>query len=160
MPEGTYPEVGAKIMDVQEPTSRMSTSAATDAGVLACSIRPTSPPQDPLGRHRLGADVVRSPEKPGVTNLIEILAAATGEAPEAIEARTTPGLRRVQGRRRGGGRRAVAPIQARYAELRSDPGELRALLAKGAGKASAIASRTLRWPTRGSASSRPSPKQP
>ena len=88
VPEGTYPEIGAKIMDVQDPTSRMSTSAATDAGVL----RLLEPPDSLRRKIRSavtdsGKEVVRSPEKPGVTNLIEILAAATGEAPEAIEAR-------------------------------------------------------------------------
>ena len=108
VPEGTYPEIGAKIMDLQEPTSRMSTSAESDAGVL----RLLEPPD--VIRRKLrsavtdsGKDVVRSPEKPGVTNLIEILAAATGEAPEAIEARYDgQGYGGVQGRRRGGRRRA------------------------------------------------------
>jgi tryptophanyl-tRNA synthetase len=92
-----------------------------------------------------GRDVVRAPDKPGVTNLIEILAAATGDAPEAIEAR-------YDGQGYGAFKADVAeavvelvtPIQARYAELRSSPEELRGLLAKGAAKAHAIASQTLR----------------
>ena len=145
VPEGTYPEVGAKVMDLQEPTSRMSTSAESDAGVL----RLLDPPD--VIRRKLrsavtdsGKDVVRSPEKPGVTNLIEILSAATGDAPEAIETR-------YDGRGYGGFKTDVAealvdlftPIQTRFAELRDDPAELRAILAKGAAKAHAVASSTL-----------------
>ncbi len=145
VPEGTYPEVGAKVMDLQEPTSRMSTSAESDAGVL----RLLDPPD--VIRRKLrsavtdsGKDVVRSPEKPGVTNLIEILSAATGDAPDAIEAR-------YDGQGYGGFKTDVAealvdlftPIQTRFAELRDDPAELRAILAKGAAKAHAVASSTL-----------------
>ena len=132
-------------MDLQEPTSRMSTSAESDAGIL----RLLDPPD--LVRRKLrsavtdsGKDVVRSPEKPGVTNLIEILSAATGDAPEAIEAR-------YDGQGYGGFKTDVAealvdlftPIQTRFAELRDDPAELRAILAKGAAKAQAVASRRL-----------------
>jgi tryptophanyl-tRNA synthetase len=145
VPEGTYPEVGAKVMDLQEPTSRMSTSAESDAGVLRVLDSP-----DAIRRKLRsavtdsGKDVVRSPEKPGVTNLIEILSAATGDAPEAIEAR-------YDGQGYGGFKADVAealvdlftPIQTRFAELRDDPAELRAILAKGAAKAHAVASDTL-----------------
>lgn len=145
VPEGTYPEVGAKIMDLQEPTSRMSTSAESDAGVL----RLLDPPE--ITRRKLrsavtdsGREVARSPGKPGVTNLIEIMAATTGEPPESIEAR-------YDGRGYGAFKADVAeavathlePIQARFAELRADPGELAGILAKGAAKAHAVAAETL-----------------
>jgi tryptophanyl-tRNA synthetase len=145
VPEGTYPEIGAKIMDLQEPTSRMSTSAESDAGVL----RLLDPPE--VARRKLrsavtdsGREVVRSPEKPGVTNLIEIMAATSGESPESIEAR-------YDGQGYGVFKADVAdavashlePIQARFAELRADPGELRAILAQGAAKAHAVACETL-----------------
>lgn len=145
VPEGTYPEVGAKIMDLQEPTNRMSTSAASDAGVL----RLLDPPD--LIRKKLrsavtdsGRDVVRAEDKPGVTNLIEILAVATNRAPEAIEAE-------YDGQGYGPFKADVAealvallePIQQRYAELRADPGELARILAVGAAKAQAIAGETL-----------------
>jgi len=145
VPEGTYPEIGAKVMDLQEPTSRMSTSAESDAGVLRLLDSPD------VIRRKLrsavtdsGKDVVRSPEKPGVTNLIEILSVATGDAPEAIEAR-------YDGQGYGGFKADVAealvelltPIQTRFTELRENPAELREILAKGAEKAHSIASGTL-----------------
>jgi tryptophanyl-tRNA synthetase len=145
VPEGTYPEIGAKIMDVQNPTSRMSTSADSDAGVLRLLE-----PADSL-RKKIraavtdsGREVARSPEKPGVTNLIEILAVATGETPEAIEARyDAQGYGAFKADVAEAVVELLTPIQVRYAELRSDPVELRALLAKGAAKAGEIASQTL-----------------
>ena len=145
VPEGTYPEIGAKIMDLQEPTSRMSTSADSDAGVL----RMLDPPD--VVRKKLrsavtdsGRAVVRSTDKPGVTNLIDILAATLWEPPEAIEAR-------YDGRGYGQFKADVAeavvallePIRLRYEELRGDPVELRRILAKGADKAHLVASKTL-----------------
>lgn len=145
VPEGTYPEVGAKIMDLQEPTSRMSTSADSDQGVLRILDSPallTKKVKSAVTDS--GRDVVRGPDKAGVTNLIEILAAATGTTPEAIEAE-------FAGQGYGAFKSAVAeavvalvePVQARFAELRDDPAELRGILAKGAEKARAIASATL-----------------
>jgi tryptophanyl-tRNA synthetase len=145
VPEGTYPELAAKVMDLQEPTSRMSTSSDSDAGVL----RLLDPPDVIQRKLRSavtdsGRDVVRSPDKPGVTNLIEIMAATTGESPDAIEAR-------YDGQGYGQFKADVAdalvsvlePIQRRFAELRADPAELRGILAQGAAKARAIASETL-----------------
>lgn len=145
VPEGTYAEVGAKIMDLQEPTSRMSTSAESDLGVL----RVLDPPDAIRRKVRSavtdsGREVVRGPEKPGITNLIQIMAVATGDVPEAIEAR-------YDGQGYGGFKNDVAealvdllePIQRRFDELRRDPGELQASLAKGAAKAHGVASRTL-----------------
>jgi tryptophanyl-tRNA synthetase len=88
VPEGTYGELGAKIMDLQEPTTRMSTTFSSEAGL----VRLLDPPDHVRRKLRSavtdsGREVVRSDGKPGVTNLIEIMAAATGEEPEAIESR-------------------------------------------------------------------------
>jgi tryptophanyl-tRNA synthetase len=145
VPEGTYPEIGAKVMDLQEPTSRMSTSADSDAGVLRLLDVPD------VVRRKLrsavtdsGREVVRSADKPGVTNLIEILAATLGEAPEAIEARYDG---QGYGRFKSDVAEAVVelldPIRSRYDELRADPAELGRILAAGAGKAHAVACDTL-----------------
>jgi tryptophanyl-tRNA synthetase len=145
VPEGTYPEVGAKIMDLQEPTRRMSTSESSDLGL----VRVVDPPDQVRRKLRSavtdsGRDVVRSPEKPGITNLIEIMSAATGEPPERIEAR-------YDGAGYGAFKEDVAeavvelldPVRLRFGELRADPEQLRAVLAKGAAKAHAIAAETL-----------------
>jgi tryptophanyl-tRNA synthetase len=145
VPAGTYPEIGARIMDLQEPTDRMSTSAGSDLGVL----RLLDPPD--LVRRKLrsavtdsGREVVRAPEKPGVTNLIEILAATLGEPPEAIESRYDA---QGYGAFKDDVAEAVValldPIRHRYEELRHDPAELARTLAKGAEKAQAVAGKTL-----------------
>ena len=145
VPAGTYPEIGARIMDLQEPTDRMSTSAGSDLGVL----RLLDPPD--LVRRKLrsavtdsGREVVRAPEKPGVTNLIEILAATLGEPPEEIESRYDA---QGYGAFKDDVAEAVValldPIRHRYEELRHDPAELASTLAKGAEKAQAVAGKTL-----------------
>ena len=132
-------------MDLQEPTSRMSTTFSGDLGL----VRVLDPPD--VIRRKLrsavtdsGRDVVRSEEKPGVTNLIEIMAVATGEEPEAIEARYDgAGYGKFK---EDVGEAVVAlfdPIRLRYADLRGNPGELHAILARGAEKAHAIAAETL-----------------
>ncbi|HEX5469384.1 MAG TPA: tryptophan--tRNA ligase [Gaiellaceae bacterium] len=145
VPEGTYGEVGAKIMDLQEPSNQMSTSLSNELGL----VRVLDPPD--VIRRKLrsavtdsGREVVRSEDKPGVSNLIEIMAVASGEEPEAIEARYDgagygPFKEDV-------GEAVVAlldPIRLRYGDLRGDPGELQSILARGAEKAHAIAAETL-----------------
>ena len=145
VPQGTYGEIGAKIMDLQEPTNRMSTSLSADLGV----VKVLDPPD--VIRRKLrsavtdsGRDVVRSEDKPGVTNLIEIMAVATGEAPEAIEARYDgAGYGKFK---EDVGEAVVAlldHVRLRYGDLRGDPGELHAILARGAEKAHAIAAETM-----------------
>jgi tryptophanyl-tRNA synthetase len=145
LPEGVYPEVGARIMDLQEPTNKMSTTIGTEQGTVRLLDEPD------VIRKKLrsavtdsGSEVRRSPDKPGVTNLIDILSALTGEDPDAIEARydgagygqfkTDVGEAVVE---------AVVPVQERYRELRADAGELQRLLAVGAEKAAEASAPTL-----------------
>ena len=92
-----------------------------------------------------GSEIRRGPEKPGVTNLIEILAAVRGVTPEAIEAEFAErALRRVQGgRRRGGGRVPRAGARALRAAARRRGRRSRTILAGGAERARAIAAQTL-----------------
>jgi tryptophanyl-tRNA synthetase len=146
LPQGVYPETGARIMDLQEPANKMSTTGGTPQGTLLM----LDPPETIRKKVRSavtdsGIEVRRSADKPGVTNLIDIMTVATGESAETIE-----------GRYNGGGygpfKRDVAeavvallePIQTRYVELRGDSGELTRLLGVGAGKAREAAAPTLR----------------
>jgi tryptophanyl-tRNA synthetase len=146
VPRGSYGELGAMVMDLQDPTWKMSTSAASDAGVVRLLDLPDAVRKKIRSAQTdSGREVVRGPEKPGITNLIELLAAASGESPASIEAR-------FDGQGYGAFKSEVAeavvellePIQRRFAELRGDPEELRTLLAHGAEKARAVASATLR----------------
>ena len=146
VPRGVYPEIGARIMDLQEPARKMSTTGGTAQGTLLL----LDPPDTIRRKIRSavtdsGTEVRRGDDKPGVTNLIDIMTVATGESSGAIEVRYDGG---GYGAFKGDVAEAVvellAPIQARFAELRGDPGELMRLLALGAGKARAAAEPTLR----------------
>jgi tryptophanyl-tRNA synthetase len=145
VPEGIYPEVGARIMDLQEPTRKMSTTGGTPQGTLLL----LDPPDVLRKKVRSavtdsGSEVRRGDDKPGVTNLIDIMSVATGEPAGAIEVRYGAG---GYGAFKSDVAEAVVelltPIQARYGELRSDPAELDRLLAVGAAKAREASRPTL-----------------
>ena len=137
VPRGVYPEVGARIMDLQEPGRKMSTTGGTPQGTVLI----LDPPDVVRRKFKTavtdsGRDVVRGADKPGVTNLIEIMAVATGDAPEAIEAcYGSDGYAQFKEDAGEAVVELVAPVQERYRELREDEGELRRLLAVGADKA-------------------------
>ena len=88
-----------------------------------------------------GSDIVRAPDKPGVSNLIDVLAVARGVAPAAVE----DDMRDARGY--GDLKAAVAdvlvdflaPVRERYPELRADEERLEAILEAGAERARAIA---------------------
>jgi tryptophanyl-tRNA synthetase len=139
------PEVGARIMDLQDPAAKMSTSYGSDAGLIyiddeADAIRRK------LKRAQTdsGSEVVRAPDKPGISNLIEILAVTREEAPEQIE-------REFEGEGYGTFKTAVgealvellSPVRERYRELRADEEALERTLAGGAERAREIARGTM-----------------
>jgi tryptophanyl-tRNA synthetase len=145
VPRGVYPEVGARIMDLQEPERKMSTTDGTPQGTVLI----LDPPDVVRRKFKTavtdsGRDVVRAAEKPGVTNLIDVMSVATAEPPEAIETRYgSDGYAQFK---EDVGEAVVAlfaPIQDRYRELRADEGELRRLLAVGADKAREASAPTL-----------------
>jgi tryptophanyl-tRNA synthetase len=140
-PAGVIPEVGARIMDLQDPTAKMSTTYGTDAGLIYIDDEPDAIRRK-LGRAETdsGRDVVRAPDKAGISNLIEILAVTRGVAPEQIE-------RDFEGEGYGAFKQAVAeevvqlltPVRERYLELRADEAGLERSLAEGAERAREIA---------------------
>src|SRR3954452_12467298 len=146
VPKGTYPKVGARIMDLQDPTSKMSTTGGTPQGtVLLLDDEKTIAKKVKSAVTDSGSDVRRSPEKPGVTNLVDLLSVVRGVEPEAVESE-------FDGGGYGAFKSAVAeevveylrPVRERYEELRADDAEIERALALGADKARAIASGTLR----------------
>jgi len=145
VPEHRVPEVGARIMDLQEPERKMSTTGGTEQGTVLVLD------EADVVRKKLGSavtdsgrEVVRSPEKPGITNLVDILAVARGVDPEQVE-------REFEGAGYGDFKQAVAegvvelltPVRERYAELRANQAALEATLAAGAEKARALAGPTV-----------------
>jgi tryptophanyl-tRNA synthetase len=144
-PAHRIPEIGARIMDLQEPERKMSTTGGTDAGSVYVLDEP-----DAI-RKKLGSavtdsgrEIVRAPDKPGIANLIDVLAVARGVGPAEIE-------REFEGAGYGDFKKAVAegviellaPVRERYAELRPGEAALEAVLSEGAAKARSIAATTL-----------------
>jgi tryptophanyl-tRNA synthetase len=145
VPEGVYPEVGARIMDLQEPTKKMSTSGGTPQGtVLLLDELDVIRKKFRSAVTDSGREVRRGEDKPGVTNLIDILSALTDEPPEAVEARYDgQGYGQFKADVGEAVVETVAPIQERYRTLRADPAELQRLLARGAEKARKASEPTL-----------------
>jgi tryptophanyl-tRNA synthetase len=145
VPELRIPAVGARIMDLQEPETKMSTTGGTEQGtVLVLDDEKTIRKKVGSAVTDSGREVRAAPDKPGVTNLIDILAVARGTGRAEIE-------REFEGAGYGDFKRAVAdgvvgllgPVRERYAELRPDEPALEATLAAGAEKARAIAAVTV-----------------
>ena len=145
VPEGVYPEVGARIMDLQEPTKKMSTTGGTPQG----TVRLLDEPDAIRKKFRSavtdsGKEVRRGDDKPGVTNLIDILSAVTDESVGSIEERYgDSGYGQFKADVGEAVVELVQPVQTRFHELRSDPGELVRLLAMGAAKARQASAPTL-----------------
>jgi len=146
VPEGVFPDEGARVRNLQEPERLMSTTRGAPQGV----VRMIDPPEVVRKKFKTavtdsGTEVRHDPdEKPGVSNLIEIMAVATGRSIAEVEAQ-------FDGQGYGAFKEGVAeavvelfaPIQRRYEELRADEAELRRLLAWGAEKAREASAPTL-----------------
>ena len=139
------PKLGAKIMDLQEPTKKMSTTGGTAQGTVLMLDEPdTIRKKIKSAVTDSGREVRRGEGKEGIENLISIMAVATGQQPEAIESRYDgAGYGDFKSDVAEAVVELLAPIQARYDELRSDPAELYRLLAVGAEKARAVSAPTL-----------------
>jgi tryptophanyl-tRNA synthetase len=145
VPEHRIPEVGARIMDLQDPTSKMSTTGGSEQGTVYVLDEPKAIEKKfKSAVTDSGSEVCRDPQKPGVSNLIEILAAVRGVGPTAIEAELSDA-------RYGELKTAVAeavvdylaPVRERYQQLRADEAALESILHDGAERARAIAAATL-----------------
>ena len=145
VPELRLPEVGARIMDLQEPERKMSTTGGTEAGTIyvldearAIEKKLKSAVTDS------GSEIRRAPDKPGVTNLIEIISALAGETPGRVEQDLDgSGYGELKAHAAEAVIATLGEIQERYAELRPDEAALERTLAAGAEKARAIAAGTL-----------------
>jgi tryptophanyl-tRNA synthetase len=143
VPEAFVPKVGARVMDLQDPKKKMSKSESSPLGTILLE----DPPEVVERKVRravtdTSSEVRYDPRtKPGVSNLLELLAAATGGDPSELAARyhdygslkkdTAAALIEM-----------LRPIQERRGELARDPGQVRTLLADGAAKAKSVAGPT------------------
>jgi tryptophanyl-tRNA synthetase len=142
VPDWRIPEVGARIMDVKDPTMKMSTTSDNPAGTIYVLDEPKAIEKKiKSATTDSGSEVRRAPDKPGISNLIEILAFTTGVTMEQVETD-------FAGQQYGAFKSAVAeavvaylaPVQEVYREIRPDEAALEAVLAAGAEKARAICS--------------------
>ncbi len=144
VPEAAIPTVGARVMDLQNPQSKMSKSAESPQGTVGIF-------EDRADIARKFARAVTDSEsevrydpdaKPGVSNLLSILGAATGRSPADAAA----GYRQYGTLKSDTAEAVIAmlePIAAKKAELDADPAELSRIIAAGADKAAAVAGGTL-----------------
>jgi len=146
VPDGQFPQVGGRIMDLQEPTNKMSTTLSSEMGAVYINDSPD------VIRKKFksavtdsGREVRYDPaEKPGVSNLLEVMSVATGETIDEL-------TRRFADAGYGDFKEAVgesvvellAPIQERFEALRADERRLQHLLAMGAEKARRTSEPTL-----------------
>jgi tryptophanyl-tRNA synthetase len=146
VPEHRIPAVGARIMDLQDPTRKMSTTGGSEEGTVYVLDEPKAV-EKKIKRAVTdsGTEIRAADDKPGVTNLLTILAAARGTS--VAEAEASLAGARGYGDLKAAVASAVveflAPVRERYGELRADEAGLEAVLASGAGKARAMASETV-----------------
>jgi tryptophanyl-tRNA synthetase len=145
VPDARIPTVGARILDLQEPERKMSTTGRSERGTVYVLDEPEAILKKFKGAVTdSGSEIVCAEDKPGISNLIEILAVVRGVDPGEIE-------REFAGGRYGDFKAAVgeavvdylAPVRERYGELREDAAGLEAMLESGAERARAIAADTL-----------------
>jgi tryptophanyl-tRNA synthetase len=144
VPKAVTPPAGARIMDLQDPTSKMSKSSAADSGLINMMDDPSVIARkfkravtDSDGEVRYDRET-----KPGIANLLEIFAAATDRTPQSL----ADDYSQYGPLKSDAGDAVISllePIQRRYRELMTDRGELTSLLQLGAKKAKAVASATL-----------------
>jgi tryptophanyl-tRNA synthetase len=144
-PRAVIPEVGARVMDLQDPTAKMSTSYGSEAGLIYIDDEPDAIRRKiKRAQTDSGTDIVRGPGKEGITNLIEMMAVAREIPPEEVE-------REFAGQGYGAFKEAVgetlverlSPVRERYLALRPDEAALEGALREGAERARAIAGPTM-----------------
>ena len=145
VPEAAIPKVGARIMDLQDPTSKMSKSADSPQGTILVLDEPSVLERkikravtDTDGEIRFDPAT-----KPGIANLLTILAVCTGVDDPTSLVDTYSQYGPLKADTAAALIEFLRPLQTRYAELTADPGYVRDVLAKGAGKARSVASVTL-----------------
>ena len=144
-PEHVIPEVGARIMDLQDPESKMSTTYSSDSGLVYIDDEPEAIVKKiKRAQTDSGSDIVRAPDKLGITNLIDIYSVARGVSREQVESE-------FEGQGYGAFKQAVgeataellAPVRERYVELRADEAALERTLQHGAERARELAGPTM-----------------
>ncbi len=146
LPRAVHPPAAARVMDLQDPTVKMSKSASSEKGIVYVLDEPSAIERKLRAAVTDSASDIRHDRvaKPGVSNLLEILSSATGRTVEELAGE-------YDGHGYGRFKSAVAeaviellrPTRERHAELSRDPAEVARVLRAGADRARAIAAPTL-----------------
>jgi tryptophanyl-tRNA synthetase len=145
VPEAAIPHTGGRVMDLQQPTDKMSTTGGTPLGTVLVA----DPPEVVARKIRSavtdsGREVMRGEGKEGISNLIEIMAVASDRTPEQVErAYDGAGYGQFKGDVADAVVEYLRPVREGYEELISEPGQVSAVLAAGADQARAVSSVTL-----------------
>lgn len=145
LPRATLPRAGARVMDLQQPDKRMSKSVSSPQGKILLSETEESTRKKIMRAVTdAGTEIRVADDKPGISNLLDLMAATTGADIAELESR-------YEGKNYGDLKRELAetvngvlrPVRKRYSELRSDPGEVAVLLRRGAERARSVAAGTM-----------------
>ena len=144
LPKAVTPKAGARVMDLQNPESKMSKSSSADAGIVYLLDEPAVIEKKFKRAVTDSGNIVAFDReaKPGVANLLEILATATNTTPQTVANEYT----QYGPLKAAAGSAVIAllePIRGRYHELMNDRGELARLIRRGDEKAEAVAAATL-----------------
>ena len=145
VPEHRIPAVGARIMDLQNPTKKMSTTGAGELGTVYVLDEPGAIEKKLRSAVTdSGTEIRRAPDKPGISNLIEILAAVEGIGADEVEGRFAEAgygdFKRAVAEAVGG---YLAPVRERYEQLRADEAQLEEILRGGGERARELAAETM-----------------
>ena len=146
MPAGFYPETGARIYDLQNPTAKMSKSAASPNGLINILDEPKKTAKRIKSAVTDDGTEVRFDReaKPGVSNLLAIFSSVTGRSiPELEQAYVGKMYGHLKVDLAEAVTEHLAPIRSRALELLDDPGELDRILARGAQRAREVAAPVL-----------------
>ncbi|MCA1834357.1 MAG: tryptophan--tRNA ligase [Actinomycetota bacterium] len=145
VPEPAIPKVGAKILDLQNPLAKMSKSADSPQGTIKLTdSRDVVAKKIKVAVTDSGREILASPDKPAITNLLTILSVATGKSLSDLEdSFRDRGYADLKREVAEGLIAFLEPIQERYAELLGDPAEIGRQLEIGATKAQKVAQATM-----------------
>jgi tryptophanyl-tRNA synthetase len=145
VPEAYIPTVGGRVMDLQQPDAKMSKSIPSPAGRIDLLDAPEAIRRKVRGAVTdSGREIVARPDKPAITNLLELYSAASGKAVAELEAAYAGrGYGELKADLADALVAWLAPLRERYQALRDDPGRLRGILEQGAAKAQAVARENL-----------------
>jgi tryptophanyl-tRNA synthetase len=146
LPHHRIPEVGARILDLQDPEKKMSTTGGSDQGTVYI----LDPPEAISRKFKSavtdsGNEIRRAPDKRGISNLVEIMAVARDMAPDDVEREyaSDPGYAGFKEDVGAVVTEYLRPIRERYDAIRPDESHLESILGEGAAKAGAIAAKTV-----------------